>query len=562
MSHWLNNIPKPIWMFTAVWFVLGLVQSALMELHPDEAYYWQMSRFMDWGYFHQPPMVAVFIKVGYALFQNELGVRLMTVIASSLGILLLFNLSETKSPKTFVLIFLGLILTHAGAFMAVPDSPLVFFTLVFLILLREYVNEDKFITAIGLGIVAAALMYSKYHAIVLFASVIFATPKLLLRKSFWLAVAVGVALFVPHVIWQYDHDLISFKFHWVIREKREWTWLIAADYVGGQLALLGPVGLLLLYAVFRWSSNNDFERILRSITLGFFAFFFMLSLRGTVEANWTATAFLPLIILGSRSISPDERLFRVLRPVSIAVFTILVIARIYLASPLAGKGIDLNFAIRGWKNWATAIREKADGKPVFFSGTYQLASEYSFYSGEQGYHFSPVNYNGNQFDLWDIDREVEGRPYVLVVGYGNDPTLEVRAEGFRPTFVYPLENYHSYRDLRFEFEERKMNLTVGSTLELPGKLTNYTDEVIDLDSLLSERPVNIFHYWNRMHFPSEPIRCNGCSGRLDQGASKPVSFTVQVPNEPGKHFIRFGLDFALGVPEQNSDFIQLSVTEK
>jgi len=506
-------------------------------------------------------MIAVFIKIGYALFQNELGVRLMTVLASSSGILMLFKLSETKNPKTFLLIVLGLILMHAGVFMAVPDSPLIFFTLVFLTLLREYLNEDRILTAIGLGIVAAALMYSKYHSIVLFISVIAALPKLLVRKSFWLTALIGVSLFIPHVLWQFEYDLISFKFHWIIREKSEWNWLITADYIGGQLALLGPVGFLLLYAVFRSRSTDDFERILRSITICFFSFFFLLSLRGTVEANWTATAFLPLIIIGSRSISPNERLYRILKPTAISVLSILVLARIYVASPLAGKGLNLNFAMRGWKDWASAIREKADGKPVFFCASYQLASEYSFYSGEQGYHFSPINYNGNQFDLWDIDRAVIGKSFVLVVGYRKDPLLEVRSEGFSPTYVYPLENYHSHRNLRFQFPEKKVSTSVGSTLELTGKLTNYTDEAIELDSLLSARRVNIFRYRNRVHFPSEPVHCNNCSGRLEIGESKPVSFTVQVPTDPGKHFIRFGLDFWLGTPEQNSDFIQLNVTE-
>ena len=118
MLNWIKDIPKPIWVFTAIWFVLGCIQSSIMDLHPDEAYYWQMSRYMDWGYFHQPPMIAVFIKIGYALFQNELGVRLITTLTSSLGILILFKLSETSNYRSFLLIYLGFILTHAGAFMA------------------------------------------------------------------------------------------------------------------------------------------------------------------------------------------------------------------------------------------------------------------------------------------------------------------------------------------------------------------------------------------------------------------------------------------------------------
>ncbi|MCB9186287.1 MAG: glycosyltransferase family 39 protein [Flavobacteriales bacterium] len=560
MLNWFKDIPKPIWIFTAIWFVLGLIQAALMDLHPDEAYYWQMSRFMDWGYFHQPPMIAVFIKIGYALFQNELGVRLITVPASSLGILMLYKLSKTQSPKTFILIFLGLILTHAGVFMAVPDSPLIFFTLVFLVLLREYLIEDKLITAIGLGIVAAALMYSKYHAIVLFASVIVAVPRLLLRKSFWLTALVGVLLFIPHIIWQFEHDLVSFKFHWVVREKKVWDIMVLLDYLAGQLIMLGPVGLILIVSLVKSKAKSDFDRMLNAIVVGFFGFFFILALRGKVEANWTATAFLPLIILGSRNIPNQEKLNRILKPTAVVCASILILARIYIASPWAGDGIKVNFPLKGWPVWANAIRDKADGKPVFFSGTYQLASQYSFYSGEQGYHFSPLNYNGNQFELWSMDSIVEGRPFVLVFGMGQDSSKMVHVDGFKPMFVYPQNEYHSYRNLRFEFPEKSLEAISGSTIELRGTLVNRTSRNLNLDELLVERPLKVFYYLNGTQSPSKEILCNGCSGIINPQESKPVSFTVQIPKEPGKYFIRFGLDFALGMPEHNSDFIQLKVT--
>ncbi len=52
------------------------MQSGLTELQDDEAYYWVYSHFLDWGYFDHPPMTALLIKMGYAIFHNELGVRL------------------------------------------------------------------------------------------------------------------------------------------------------------------------------------------------------------------------------------------------------------------------------------------------------------------------------------------------------------------------------------------------------------------------------------------------------------------------------------------------------
>ncbi|MCF8465388.1 MAG: glycosyltransferase family 39 protein [Flavobacteriales bacterium] len=557
-----KNIPKPIWIFTAIWFVLGCVQAALMDLHPDEAYYWQMSRFMDWGYFHQPPMIAVFIKIGYTLFQSELGVRLMTALASSVGVLMLFKLSETRDHRTFLLVFLGLILTHAGVFMAVPDSPLIFFTLVFLVLLKQYLKNDSILLALALGAIAAALMYSKYHAIVLFGSVVLAMPKLLLRRTFWLTAVVGAALFVPHILWQLNHDLVSFKFHWVVREKNVWDMMVLLDYLAGQLIMLGPVGLILIVTLFKMKERSEFDRILTAVIIGFFGFFFMMALRGKVEANWTASAFLPLIILGSRVIADDEKLLKVLTPIANVCAAILILARIYVASPWAGDGIKLNFPLKGWKEWALAVKEKANGKPVFFSNSYQFASQYSFYSGEQGYHFSPLNYNGNQFELWNIDEAVEGQTIALILGASEDSTKAINANGFKTMYAFEVDNYQSYRNLRFEFTQKEFEVTGGSVLSLEGIIKNRMQTSVDLDSLLVNRPLKMFFYLDGNQTPAEQIDCNDCEGKLESGQSKPVSFSVKVPEESGKYFIRFGLDFELGMPEQNSDFIKLNVVNE
>jgi len=561
MLNWFKKIPKPIWIFTAVWFVLGLIQAAFMDLHPDEAYYWQMSRIMDWGYFHQPPMIAVFIKIGYALFQNELGVRLMTIIASSLGILMLFNLSERKSPKTFILIFLGFILTHTGVFMAVPDSPLIFFSLVFLILLREYLKKDKLLTAIGLGIIAAALMYSKYHAIVLIGSVLLAVPKLLLRKSFWITTLTGIVIFLPHVLWQFDHDLVSFKYHWIVRNKATWTPDLIVNYLTSELILLGPVGLLLIWQIARSRMRNEFQRALVFVMVGFFGFFFLLSFKARVEANWTATAFLPLIILGSNAISDNSSFLRIFKPIALIAAVVLFVGRIYLMTPMAGVGIKLNFPMVGWTNWAKNIKEKANGKPVVFVSSYQLPSQYTFYSGEQGYQFDSFNGDGSQFGLWNLDDSIQGTDFVLALPYGDIPSKAVESENFSPIYLWEMQDYHSYRNLRFVFSDSELRLKPNETVELSGHLMNNTGEQIQLDSLLEKRRLTLLRYKNKDISATKDVSCNGCNGLLKSGESKPVSIEFKAPTETGSYLIRFGLNLDLGLAEQNSDYIPLEITQ-
>src|SRR5690242_17839290 len=61
--------------FFIFWLALNLVQAAFTELTSDEGYYWFYSRSLEWGYYDHPPFIALMVRIGYALFPNELGVR-------------------------------------------------------------------------------------------------------------------------------------------------------------------------------------------------------------------------------------------------------------------------------------------------------------------------------------------------------------------------------------------------------------------------------------------------------------------------------------------------------
>jgi len=81
---------KIILYFLLAWTALNIIQSATLELHADEAYYWLYSRFLDWGYFDHPPMVALFIRFGDSIMHNELGLRLLTITVSTGSIYILW----------------------------------------------------------------------------------------------------------------------------------------------------------------------------------------------------------------------------------------------------------------------------------------------------------------------------------------------------------------------------------------------------------------------------------------------------------------------------------------
>lgn len=80
IENQLNKIKNLRFWFFGIWAILTIIQAGFTELIDDEAYYWIYAENLDWGHFHQPPMVALMIKIGYWLIPSGFGVRLVFVL--------------------------------------------------------------------------------------------------------------------------------------------------------------------------------------------------------------------------------------------------------------------------------------------------------------------------------------------------------------------------------------------------------------------------------------------------------------------------------------------------
>src|ERR1700694_5217211 len=114
---------KIILYFLLFWTVLNAIQAYTLELQGDEAYYWLYSKYLAWGYFDHPPMVAVFIHIGDIIMHNELGLRLLTVLTSSASIYILWLILKkyTVDPIAFILVISGIFIFHIYGFTTTPD---------------------------------------------------------------------------------------------------------------------------------------------------------------------------------------------------------------------------------------------------------------------------------------------------------------------------------------------------------------------------------------------------------------------------------------------------------
>lgn len=405
--------------FYAAWFLISLVQAAGTELFDDEAYYWVYSRYLDWGYFDHPPMIAVLIKLGTAILPGELGLRFFIVLMGTATIALIEYLTQPKDIRLFFAIVLNMAVLQIGGIIAVPDIPLLFFTALFFIAYKAFEQKNTLVTAVSLAIVIALLLYSKYHGILIIFFTILSNPSILTRWKTLLVILLSVGLFMPHVIWQILHGLPSINYHLFERLSPPYKLSFTADYLLGQLLLTGPlVGWLIIWAALKNRYANATEKAMYWSVIGTYILFFLSSFRSRTEANWTILLMAPLIVLSYQFLSQNKNkarwIYRLL-PYSIAL---VLIVRIYMILDIQALSFMPKDEFHQNKEWAAAIKKKANGLPVVFTNSYQRASKYWFYAGDTSFSLNTHRYRRSNYNFWPMEEQLQGRRIMIFGSMG------------------------------------------------------------------------------------------------------------------------------------------------
>ena len=254
-----------LFLFLLIWLLTNLIQSAFTELAHDEAYYWMYSKHLSWGYFDHPPLIALLIKIGYAIFPSELGVRIVTSFMGTATIFIIYLLIDVpkKSLVLYLLIVYPIVLVHShiGGYLAIPDLPVVFFTSLYFLLYKRYLENDSYWLAVLLGIVATLMLYSKYHAILILLITLAANIKIARRFSFWIIPVLVFILLMPHLVWQIKHGYPTLEYHLVSRSS-PYKFKHTVNYLYSQILIAGPiVSVIILYHAFRYKAFNTYDRI-------------------------------------------------------------------------------------------------------------------------------------------------------------------------------------------------------------------------------------------------------------------------------------------------------------
>lgn len=490
-----NNLRNNWWFWAAVWAAVNVIQAITLPLIDDEAYYWIYSEHLAWGYFDHPPMIGLFIKLGYWLFPSEFGVRLLTIISLLITLRIVWLLIEMPTHLSIkkeenTMLFWGIAfvmpILHIYGLFSTPDVPLLLFSSMtlwaykrFSDRLDEPFDAVQFANILFFALAAAGLMYSKYQGALLLIFMMIADWRLLRNWKFYLVGGLAIVLFLPHLYWQISHELPSFQYHLVGRVVRKKWWYIP-EYFLNQLLIHSPLMFLVFIPVlgrvfkkFVRQQGANFSKTLWWITIGFWGFFFLVSLqRRHIEPHWTAIAALPVLILTFETILNNPKLLRRSRTLMLISLVLIIIAR-----------LNLNFPL--WQYKHQPIQQKieqvervAGDRYVFYLNSYQKASQHAFYAKKKyGNSFNSADgWRDNQFSLIDLAEEAAGKP-VMFASFSSFDGSDTTTINGNTLYYKHIERFIHIKDLSIKAESHYSTFSVGDTAAFVVEINNpYEDD--------------------------------------------------------------------------------------
>jgi 4-amino-4-deoxy-L-arabinose transferase-like glycosyltransferase len=427
-----------------------IVYCAFLGLVPDEAYYWDWSRSLSFGYFDHPPMIAWLIFFSRFFFGDTLlGVRFAILILSvaAIGASYLLTRQYAVKPSSrilFIVLSNSVILFGVGSLLATPDIPLVFFWSLGLFFAYQAVFKSKTTFWFLLGIVGGLGLLSKYTFVLFFVSFVLflcisnEQRKWLARWQPYCSMAMALLVFLPNLLWNSRHGWISVLFQASHGIGGRFQLDSLGEFIGGQIGVLSLFPFVLLAIALGHAMKRLSDSRILFLAVFFlvpFTLFLMSSAQKKVEANWAAPAYVSgLICISVLWENLDKNRNRLLRRFTVfsagfAIVTTIAILwhlqRPFL--PLAPAN-DPATQLRGWKQWSMEIDsvrrlvDPARALPLAVN-RYQEAALLAFYLPDHPETIAlNIGARDNQYSLLQRTKPT-GAKTVLFIHQTDDPAI-------------------------------------------------------------------------------------------------------------------------------------------
>jgi dolichol-phosphate mannosyltransferase len=348
--------------------VLKLIFINSVNLIPEEAYYWNYARHLDWGYLDHPPMIAWLIWLSTSVLgKSELSVRLPAYICWMVTAVFMFrltlNLFDRPAAFRAILLIAVLPIYFGIGFFMTPDAPLCAAWAGCLYFLeRALLARDRRAwwwagLCLGIG------MLSKYTIALLglgtfiFLVVDKRSRDWLFRPNPYVAAVIALILFSPVLLWNVGNDWASFAFQGSSRWSGKYVFSLHV-LIGSIFLLLTPTAALAIVQTLiperATDSAKTYDGETRRLrlwaavfTLAPLSVFVVHSLFAQSKMNWTAPIWLAAIPfvawnMVARSGEHESSMVafsrRLWMPTVISLLFILGASFLYLSLGLPGAG--------------------------------------------------------------------------------------------------------------------------------------------------------------------------------------------------------------------------------
>jgi 4-amino-4-deoxy-L-arabinose transferase-like glycosyltransferase len=410
----LVTAPKTaILLFITTVFVFRFVYAGWFELSLDEPYYWLWSKHLDLSYYDHPPMVSYLIAVSTLFGDTERLVRLTAILCAGGATWFAYAIASSMMNDKRAGMWSAVLVTvipifSVGALVTTPDSPLLLFWSAALYFAFKLVDTQQPRHFYAVGFFFGLAMLSKYTAALFapaFLLFLIVSPEnrvWLFRREPYLAFALGLIVFAPVILWNYNHEWVSFGFqlkHGFAQGDRKPV-MDFLTFWGGQIGFYGLFMFFFLIATsfgLGWlgvKEKRDDFLLLSMMSAPLFLFFVANSMQARMEGNWSAPAYVAAIAgtpvfvarIAERYRMKSGGWMRTGFYAATAFSTAITIyAHVQIVDPILPmpQKQEVSRRVYGWKTLAreTGERLKSLGNDAFIvTERYQVASLMRFYA--------------------------------------------------------------------------------------------------------------------------------------------------------------------------------------
>lgn len=326
---------------TGVLFIFRLVFVNALPLSGDEAYHWEWSRHLDWGFYDHPPLTAYLIRLSTLLLGTrfELGVRLPALVCLLGAAWCAFLLARTLARQADVstngagragfaagsMVLLFPLHAGLGLYMSTDPALVVTWSAGLLFLVRALSGKGRYRDWAFAGLAFGLAGMSKFLAIMIVpALAIFMVIEPNMRRWWrrpepYLMGLIAAGCVAPFIVWNALNDWPTFRFNFVARNADALRWRVdyVLTYVASQLLVVLAPGFCLAFfpALHRGlgSQRKVANGALRFLALTWIVPAVMLlktSLTRQVGLHWTAAywvgGFVLLAVVATRALERGE----------------------------------------------------------------------------------------------------------------------------------------------------------------------------------------------------------------------------------------------------------------